>query len=53
VAKATIDALGALGARTLSTTPDPTGFFDLFGLTAWNDLGQRYRAHDPQGASAA
>jgi 2-methylisocitrate lyase-like PEP mutase family enzyme len=53
VAKATIDALGALGEQTLGTTPDPAGFFDLFGLTAWNELGQRYRAHDTQGAGAA
>jgi 2-methylisocitrate lyase-like PEP mutase family enzyme len=53
VAKATIDALGELGEETLTTTPDPAGFFDLFGLTAWNELGKRYRAHDPQGAHGA
>jgi 2-methylisocitrate lyase-like PEP mutase family enzyme len=53
VAEAAIEALGALGERTLRTTPDPAGFFDLFGLTAWNELGQRYRAHDRQGAGAA
>jgi 2-methylisocitrate lyase-like PEP mutase family enzyme len=52
VAKATIDALAALGAQTLDTTPDPAGFFDLFGLSAWNELGQRYRAYDSQGATA-
>jgi 2-methylisocitrate lyase-like PEP mutase family enzyme len=50
VAQAAIGALSALGEQTLTTTPDPAGFFDLFGLTAWNELGQRYRAHDTEGA---
>jgi 2-methylisocitrate lyase-like PEP mutase family enzyme len=53
VASAAIDALGALGEQTLDTTPDPAGFFDLFGLAAWNELGQRYRAHDAQETGAA
>jgi 2-methylisocitrate lyase-like PEP mutase family enzyme len=52
VARATVDALAALGAETLRTTPDPAGFFDLFGLAEWTELGQRYRAHDRNGATA-
>jgi 2-methylisocitrate lyase-like PEP mutase family enzyme len=53
VAKATVDALTALHGRSVrvTTTADPAGFFDLFGLTGWNELGQRYRAHDLQGAT--
>ena len=50
VAQAAIQALSALGEQTLATSPDPAGFFDLFGLNGWNELGQRYRAHDAEGA---
>jgi 2-methylisocitrate lyase-like PEP mutase family enzyme len=50
VAKAALDALGALAETTaIGTTDDPAGFFDLFGLTEWNALGERYRAYEPQG----
>ena len=30
------------GQDELSAVPGPEAFFDLFGLTAWNELGQRY-----------
>ncbi|MCW3063295.1 MAG: 2,3-dimethylmalate lyase [Solirubrobacterales bacterium] len=47
VANAAIEALSAL-ARTapISATSDPAGFFDLFGLNDWNELGERYRAYE-------
>jgi 2-methylisocitrate lyase-like PEP mutase family enzyme len=52
VAKAALDALGALAGTTGGATSDPAGFFDLFGLSQWNELGERYRAYegDPQWA---
>jgi 2-methylisocitrate lyase-like PEP mutase family enzyme len=47
VAKAAIDALSALAqTAALSAASDPAGFFDLFGLTDWNELGERYRAYE-------
>jgi 2-methylisocitrate lyase-like PEP mutase family enzyme len=54
VAKATVDALTALRGRSVgvTTSADPAGFFDLFGLTGWNELGQRYRDHDTHGESS-
>jgi 2-methylisocitrate lyase-like PEP mutase family enzyme len=54
VAKATVDALTALHGSSAGVTPtaDPAGFFDLFGLSGWNELGQRYRDHDAHGQAA-
>jgi 2-methylisocitrate lyase-like PEP mutase family enzyme len=45
VVPAAIDALSRLGARTptLAGGASPAKFFDLFGLTAWNKLSDRYR----------
>jgi len=45
---AAIEALSALRGRSLSASegaaavPGPEAFFDLFGLSAWNELGRRY-----------
>jgi 2-methylisocitrate lyase-like PEP mutase family enzyme len=52
VAKAALGALGALAGTAGGATSDPAGFFDLFGLSQWNELGERYRAYegDPQWA---
>jgi 2-methylisocitrate lyase-like PEP mutase family enzyme len=48
VASAAMDALSALaGTAAITTTPDPAGFFDLFGLAKWNELGERYRGYEP------
>jgi 2-methylisocitrate lyase-like PEP mutase family enzyme len=33
---------------SLAAAPTPQGFFDLFGLRAWNELGQRYTDNDNQ-----
>jgi 2-methylisocitrate lyase-like PEP mutase family enzyme len=43
-----IEALSGLKDQTPSMvgTVSPEGFFDLFGLSAWNELGERYRAAD-------
>jgi 2-methylisocitrate lyase-like PEP mutase family enzyme len=47
VAKAAIDSLSALARTAAVATPsDPAGFFDLFGLTAWQALGERYASHE-------
>jgi 2-methylisocitrate lyase-like PEP mutase family enzyme len=47
VASAAMDALSALaGTAGITTTNDPAGFFDLFGLATWNELGERYRAYE-------
>ncbi len=52
VVKAATEALATLGARAPQAESDagPEAFFDLFGLSDWNELGQRYRAHDREGA---
>jgi 2-methylisocitrate lyase-like PEP mutase family enzyme len=43
VAEAALQALSSLAQTTaVTTTSDPAGFFDLFGLTAWQALGERY-----------
>jgi hypothetical protein len=48
VVPAAIDVLGALREHSpaLAGTASPAGFFDLFGLTGWNELGERYRHDD-------
>jgi 2-methylisocitrate lyase-like PEP mutase family enzyme len=47
VAKAAMDALVGLSqTAALPATADPAGFFDLFGLSRWNELGERYRAYE-------
>ncbi len=52
VVKAATEALAALSARAPQTESDagPEAFFDLLGLSAWNELGRRYSAHDREGA---
>jgi 2-methylisocitrate lyase-like PEP mutase family enzyme len=44
VVPAAIEALGGLRAQAPSLVgiAGPEGFFDLFGLTAWNELSRRY-----------
>jgi 2-methylisocitrate lyase-like PEP mutase family enzyme len=44
VVPAAIEALSALRGRGLDEEhiPGPEAFFDLFGLTAWQELGNRY-----------
>ena len=44
VVPAAIEALSALRGRGLDQehVPGPEAFFDLFGLTAWQELGNRY-----------
>src|ERR1700704_6121894 len=47
VASGAIDGLSALaGTAGITTTCDPAGFFDLFGLAEWNELGERYRGYE-------
>jgi 2-methylisocitrate lyase-like PEP mutase family enzyme len=47
VASGAIDGLSALaGTAGTTTTCDPAGFFDLFGLAEWNELGERYRGYE-------
>jgi 2-methylisocitrate lyase-like PEP mutase family enzyme len=48
VVPAAIDALSGLRKQTpaLAAGAGPAGFFDLFGLTAWSELGERYRGND-------
>jgi 2-methylisocitrate lyase-like PEP mutase family enzyme len=48
VVPAVAEALGDLMDQTpaLQATADPAGFFDLFGLSAWNKLGEHYREID-------
>jgi 2-methylisocitrate lyase-like PEP mutase family enzyme len=52
VATAAMDALSGLAQTAVTTTADPAGFFDLFGLTAWNELGDRYRAYESPGVTS-
>jgi 2-methylisocitrate lyase-like PEP mutase family enzyme len=49
---AAMEALQQLrGHTTAIGRPDgPAGFFDLFGLTAWDELGNRYSEFDRHGA---
>jgi 2-methylisocitrate lyase-like PEP mutase family enzyme len=47
VARAAIGALSELaGTSGIETSPDPAGFFDLFGLTHWQQLGKRYTDYE-------
>ncbi len=47
VAQAAIGALSDLAqSAAVPTSADPAGFFDLFGLTRWNALGERYAAYE-------
>ena len=47
VARAAIDALSELaGTSGIETSADPAGFFDLFGLARWQQLGERYTAYE-------
>jgi 2-methylisocitrate lyase-like PEP mutase family enzyme len=47
VAKAALEALSALAqTAAVPTSADPAGFFDLFGLTAWQALGERYAGYE-------
>lgn len=47
VTQAAVQALGALAqTAALPTAADPESFFDLFGLSEWNALGERYRAYE-------
>jgi 2-methylisocitrate lyase-like PEP mutase family enzyme len=47
VASAAIDALSELaGTSGIETSANPAGFFDLFGLTRWQQLGERYNAFE-------
>jgi 2-methylisocitrate lyase-like PEP mutase family enzyme len=51
VVPAAIEALSGLRDHTpaLSESNSPEGFFDLFGLTLWDELGQRYSEIDKRG----
>jgi 2-methylisocitrate lyase-like PEP mutase family enzyme len=48
VVPAAVEALRRLNDQTpsLAGKASPEGFFDLFGLSAWNELGERYREAD-------
>jgi 2-methylisocitrate lyase-like PEP mutase family enzyme len=47
VAQAVIGALSKLASTSaIETSADPAGFFDLFGLTRWQQLGERYTAYE-------
>jgi 2-methylisocitrate lyase-like PEP mutase family enzyme len=47
VAQAAIGALSELASTSaLATSSDPAGFFDLFGLTRWQQLGDRYAGYE-------
>jgi 2-methylisocitrate lyase-like PEP mutase family enzyme len=47
VARAAIEALSELaGTSGIETSANPAGFFDLFGLTRWQQLGERYSAYE-------
>ena len=47
VAQAAVTALSELAQTTdVTTSSDPAGFFDLFGLAHWNALGERYAAYE-------
>ncbi|MEA2592748.1 MAG: hypothetical protein QOD62_2579, partial [Actinomycetota bacterium] len=30
----------------IETSANPAGFFDLFGITRWQQLGERYSAYE-------
>jgi hypothetical protein len=50
VAKATMDALADLAqASSLPSQASPEGFFDLFGLSEWSALGERYVDYEGAG----
>jgi 2-methylisocitrate lyase-like PEP mutase family enzyme len=55
VVPAAIESLSRLRGQSAATddevVPGPEGFFDLFGLTHWNELADRYR--DYEGPPAA
>ena len=53
VVPAAVEALSGLHDQTpsLDVSVGPEGFFDLFGLSAWNELGERYREIDNVGLS--
>jgi 2-methylisocitrate lyase-like PEP mutase family enzyme len=47
VAQAAIGALSELASTSaIDTSADPAGFFDLFGLTRWQQLGERYTDYE-------
>jgi 2-methylisocitrate lyase-like PEP mutase family enzyme len=48
VVPAAVEALSGLRDQTLSLdgSVSPEVFFDVFGLSAWNELGERYRQTD-------
>ncbi len=47
VARAAIGALSELaGTSGIDTSEDLAGFFDLFGLARWQQLGERYAAYE-------
>jgi 2-methylisocitrate lyase-like PEP mutase family enzyme len=48
VVPAAVEALSGLKVQSpsLGGAVSPEGFFDLFGLSAWNELGERYREAD-------
>jgi 2-methylisocitrate lyase-like PEP mutase family enzyme len=47
VAQAAMQALTVLAETTpLTTSADPAGFFDLFGLGDWNTISERYGAYE-------
>jgi 2-methylisocitrate lyase-like PEP mutase family enzyme len=47
VTKAAMDALADLAQTTSLATPkSPEGFFDLFELSSWRALGERYAAYE-------
>jgi 2-methylisocitrate lyase-like PEP mutase family enzyme len=46
-AQGAIGALSELASTSaIETTAGPAGFFDLFGLTRWQQLGERYVAYE-------
>lgn len=51
VLPAAVEALTALGAQApgVASPPTPEAFFDLFGLSEWAELGERYREFDHAG----
>jgi 2-methylisocitrate lyase-like PEP mutase family enzyme len=47
VARAAIGALSELASTSpIQTSADPAGFFDLFDLTRWQQLGERYTSYE-------
>jgi 2-methylisocitrate lyase-like PEP mutase family enzyme len=49
-ATAAMDAMAALATSSaVKPSRDPAGFFDLFGLTVWNELGERYAGYESMG----